>query len=152
MKKTKIILILFGMLVIFLLYSSLTIYRGNLSEDDLRRYKGIAWAEIPEQCLEYRGDVCELFSCMVEQCWCDDSSNKSPIIYEPKDVMIQNEEEAINLVEEFLEKSDFVGYKVTSVVKLNNIFFNVFIEDARHNEIIFTVVVDGLILKTICGV
>ena len=152
MKKTRIVLILLGVLIIFILYFSLTNYKWNLGEDDLRRYKGIAWAEIPGQCLEYRDDVCGLFSCMVEKCWCDDSSDKSPIIYEPKDVMVQNKEEAISLVEKFLEKSDFVDYKVTSAVQLNNIFFNVFIEDASHNEITFTVAADGLILKTICGV
>lgn len=142
-----IVFLVFG----FVAYCTLTT-EWNFGPDDLRRYKGIAWAEIPGQCLEYRDDVCGLFSCMVEQCWCDDSSDKSPIIYEPKGVMIQNEEEAISLVEEFLEKSNFVDYKVTSAVQLNNIFFNVFIEDASHNEITFTVAVDGLILKTICGV
>jgi len=152
MKKTRIVLILLGVLIIFILYFSLTNYKWNLGEDDLRRYKGIAWAEIPGQCLEYRDDVCGLFSCMVEKCWCDDSSDKSPIIYEPKDVMVQNKEEAISLVEKFLEKSDFVDYKVTSAVQLNNIFFNVFIEDASYNEITFTVAVDGTILKTVCGV
>ena len=152
MKKTTMALILFGVLIIFLLYFSLTIYKGHLGSDDLRRYKGIAWAEIPEQCFEYREDVCGLFSCMVEQCWCDDSSDKSPVIYEPKNIMIQNEEEAISLVEEFLGKSDFADYRVVSGVRLNNVFFNVFIEDANHNEITFTVAVDGTILKTICGI
>ena len=151
-RKINVVLLLAGILFVFLLWFIFRQYEGDLSMDDLRRYRGIAWAEIPGQCLKYRDDVCGLFSCIVEQCWCDDSSDESPIIYEPKNVMIQNKEEAISLVEEFLEKSEFADYKVVSGVRLNNIFFNVFVEDASHNEITFTVAADGTILKTICGV
>ncbi|MCK4491973.1 MAG: hypothetical protein KAU03_05070 [Candidatus Altiarchaeales archaeon] len=64
---------------------------GDLGPDDLSRYKGIAWAEIPGECLGFREDVCGLFGCMVGGCWCDDSSPSSPILYEPAGVMLRGE-------------------------------------------------------------
>jgi len=148
MKKVTIILLLIaglGSLVYF------AYYKWHPGPDDLRRYKGIAWAEIPGECLEYRNDVCGLFACTVEQCWCDESSAEPPILYESADVVIQNEEEAVDLVKAFLKNSDFKEYNVKFAVRLTNIFFNVFIENADYGEVTLTVAADGTILKTICG-
>ena len=58
----------------------------------------------------------------------------------------------VTVVEKFLGAYDFSDYRVTNVVRLNNIFFNVFAENAGYDEITFTVAVDGTIMKTICGV
>lgn len=52
--------------------------RGN---DDLRLFKGIPTAEIPDKCIQYGNDVCSLFECMVEQCWCF-PDGKYGILYE----------------------------------------------------------------------
>jgi hypothetical protein len=118
---------------------------GPNPPDDLRRYKGIAWAEIPGGCLEYREDVCGLFECMVDRCWCDELMPE-PILYEKEGVMIASEEEATAYVQE-----TFKDVEVKRAVKLNNIFFNVFADD-NGEEIVYTLAVDGTIIKTTCGV
>lgn len=139
---------------------------GNLGEDDLSYnwYKGITDAEIPGACLDDRNDVCGLFDCMVDLCWCDDSSPDLPILYEENGVIIANEEEAVNYVSEYLEEERLKGREEGEVygkiymieakraVKLNDIFYNVFAEDDKMEEIVYTVAVDGTIIKTICGV
>lgn len=137
----------------------ITACERDMGDDDLRRYKGIAWAEIPGNCLEYREDICELFDCMVDMCWCDDSSPDLPIIYEKEGVAIQNEEEAMAFVNEYLNErlsgksgSSPEYIEVKRAVELNNIFYNVFAEEDTGNEIVYTVAVDGTIIKTICGV
>ena len=43
--------------------------------------------------------------------------------------------------------------KVKKAVKINNVFYNVFVDEHEEgNEVTYTVAVDGTIIKTICGV
>jgi hypothetical protein len=119
----------------------------NQGNDDLRLYKGIPTAEIPDKCIEFGSDTCTLFSCMVEQCWCFPDNT---ILYN-KVTTIENEDQSISLVEEYLASND-LNYDVQRSVKLNNIFYNVFAYDVDNNEEFFTVAVDGTIIKTVCGV
>ena len=118
-------------------------------------FKGIQTATIPQSCVDYESDVCGLFDCMVEQCWCDDSSPSLPIIYEKTGASIASEEEAAALVREFVESTDLEYKEYTNVrraVRLNPVFFNVFAENSRGDEMAFTVAADGTVLKTVCGV
>lgn len=100
---------------------------------------------LSQNCAESE-DVCALFDCMVDRCWCDDSTPEMPILHESKQSIL-NEEQAKELVKEFLDKD----YEVKRAVRLNNVFFNVF-TDKDSDEVVFTVSKDGTILKTICGV
>ena len=157
----KSIIIMVGILSLIMLVGC-----GNLGEDNLSHnwYKGITDAEVPNSCLDSQDDVCGLFDCMVNMCWCDDSSPDLPILYEEIGVVITNEEEAVTHVNKYLkekrlkgtEEGDLFGkiymIEAKKAVKLNNIFYNVFAEDDRGDEIVYTVVVDGTIIKTICGI
>ena len=128
----KLILILFCTCLFFL--------AGCDGNDDLKLYKGIPTAEIPGECLAYTDDICGLFDCMVDLCWCD----AMPEIYESNQ-LIENDQDAMNVV------SEYSGHDATKAVKLNDIFYNVFIED-NGDEIVYTIAVDGTIIKTLCGV
>jgi len=129
----------------------------NSVPDDLSYFNGISTAKIPQKCLEYKDDVCGLFACTVDMCWCDDSTYKK-IVYKSEGVSIQNKSEAIMYVEKFLDATieGDVKYleakKMTRAVKLNNIFYNVFGKDSTGNEIVYTLAVDGTIFRTVCGV
>ena len=147
MKKYISIMAIVAMLIVVSAY----IGPDNQGEDDLNRFKGISTAEIDSNCVEYRDDVCALFECMVERCWCDDSSPELPILYEKEGISIADEEEAIAIVGEYIQDSEYKDYDVTRVIKLNNVFFNVFAQNA-DDEIVFTIAADGTIIKTICGV
>lgn len=123
---------------------------GNLGEDDLSAswYKGVTDAEIPGVCLDSQDDVCTLFDCMVDLCWCDDSGPDLPILYEGESIEILTEEEAVSYVQKFVGEE----FTVTRVVKLNDIFFNIFAEDGSGEETTYTLAVDGTIMTTICGI
>ena len=132
--KTMIILITILSLII------LVGCDGNVS-----LYKGITDAEIPDDCINFKEDVCELFDCMVDRCWCKEGPDQ--ILYEQEGISITSEEEAISYVQKYVDKS----YTVTRAFELNDIFYNVFADDAG-NEVVYTVAVDGTIIKTICGI
>jgi hypothetical protein len=118
-------------------------------------YKDIEQADIPKSCIDFNDAVCGLFDCMVDMCWCDESSPKSPIIYEKQNVVLNNEQDVEDYIEDYMDHGDpeYKKYsKITNIVKLNNIFYNVFAEDPQGEEIVFTVAIDGTIIITTCGV
>ena len=133
-----------------------------LGKEDLAFYKGIESAQFPVSCKEYESDVCGLFDCMVDLCWCKESPDR--ILYEGEGIIIASDEEAISLVQTYLDDQIGKGYEegtlygeinkinAKSASKLNNVFYNVFTEDSTGDETIYTVAVDGTIIKTICGV
>ena len=110
-------------------------------------------------CQEYQNDVCGLFDCMVDSCWCKESGS-SPILFETyisfdnkqgvKDVVNVYIAELINGSDEFISE-EAKKMSITKVVKLNDVFYNVFV-DKDGEEIVYTVSSDGQIIKTICGV
>jgi len=120
-------------------------------EDELNIFKGIPSAEIPKKCLEYRNDVCGLFDCMVDMCWCDEGQVPGPILVEGAGV-IESEEEAIIAVKQYVEEASSDYRNVRRAVKLNSVFFNVFAYNAEGDEKTFTVAADGTIFLTVCGV
>lgn len=134
---------------LLILFVALFIGACGRGEDDLRLYEGIPTAEIPGNCIEFREDVCRLFECMVDRCWCG-YEIPSPILLEGNSA-IQNQEEAIDIVRNYLQKN-YVIYDVQRAVQLNTVFYNVFAYDEQYNEVVYTVAADGTIIKTICGV
>ncbi len=110
-------------------------------------HKGISIFDIPIYCILKRSDACKLFNCIYEECRCVDSPN--PIVYE-KDVAINTEEDAMNLVKEYVE-SKKLGYVVSSAMKLNDVFYNIF-TIGNGAEIVYTVTSNGIVMKTECGV
>jgi len=133
---------------------------GDLGEDDLSAswYKGITNAKVPGACLDSQDDVCALFDCMVDLCWCKESPDQ--ILYETH-IPFDDEQGAIDAVNVYLaelinggletEIENPENLKVIKAVKLNDIFYNVF-ADNNGDEEVYTVAADGTIIKTICGV
>jgi len=128
---------------------------GNLGDDDLKLYKGIPTAEIPGECLQFRDDVCGLFDCMVDRCWCDDGHFPSPIIKEGSST-VQNEAEAIAAVQAYVNETGSEYSDVRRAVNLSDeihrVFFNVFAYNESGDEQVFTLAADGTIILTQCGV
>lgn len=138
-------ILLIGLVLLFLV---------SCSTEVVNELDGIEGAEIPIECSFDQDNVCELFECMVDLCWCDDLTPE-PILKEGT-TEIYSEEEAVSYVEESLsELNEITGsnvIKVNSAVKLNGVFYNVFCEDENEDEVVYTLAVDGTIIKTTCGV
>lgn len=104
---------------------------------------------IPEKCQAIQGDICALFDCMVEQCWCDTGSI-NPIVFQ-RDSQITTENQAVSFVNEYLATIS-TDSEAKKAVKINSFFFNVFVYDKSENESVFSVSANGKIIITICGV
>lgn len=65
MKKLLVVILL-------LVFSAGCLRNGD--GNDAVFYNGNETAEIPIGCIDYKDDVCELFDCMVDLCWSDESS------------------------------------------------------------------------------
>ena len=111
---------------------------------------GSTTSVIPPECVESSGDVCSLFSCMVDLCWCADPD---PVLLEGTSP-ITSEEEAVALVQNFVQTSGSEYTRVERATNLSsqNVFFNVFAYNKAGDETVFTVASDGSIIKTQCGV
>lgn len=112
-------------------------------------FKEIPWAEIPSNCTEFKDNVCGLFSCMVESCWCKESPEM--IVLEGNTVL-QSEGEIKEYFQE--KKEEITGtqlLEITNTAKLNPIFWNVFFT-TENGEQMLTVAADGTVIETVCGV
>ncbi len=147
----KEILPISGLLIIIVLSGCL----GPDPNDDLKLYKSIPTAEMSPECIENGNDVCALFDCMVDLCWCDSGNFPSPVLVEGT-TTISSEQEAINLVKDYVQTTDSEYSDVRRAVNLGDdvhrVFFNVFAYNDANDEKVFTVAADGTIIKTICGV
>jgi hypothetical protein len=140
MKKTILILTIL-IIGIFLL--------GCIEENQEVTYKNVETAFIPTECASFENDTCELFECMTNNCWCDSGNI---LMSSPKNAL--NKEDAIEVFEMFIATRSQLSWhskKVTSATKLNNIFWNVFVEDDGLEEV-YVVAVDGTVIKPACGV
>lgn len=113
--------------------------------DDSKFYK---LTPIPSECNEYRGDECDVFSCMVPNCWCESGPDR---ILKQGGLMLIDEDRAESEVRTYLSEQEITDYTITNSVELNDVFFNIFIEIDGDEEV-FTVASNGTILKTQCGV
>jgi len=124
-----------------------------INDNSTNLYKGISTAEIPAECIESSGDVCVLFECMVDMCWCELSP--SAVLVEGTTVIV-SEQDTINLVQNYVQSSGSEYTNVERAVNLGDeahkVFFNVFAYNSTNDEEVFTVVADGTIIKTVCGV
>ena len=142
MKKRGSVGIVILVIVIILGLSVSFFYMKNSGEKDLPSSED---NQIPDTCLDFKDDVCELFGCMVDLCWCENSPNA--VLYEQEGISISTTKEAVDYVKKYDNNLD-----VKRAVELNNIFYNVFSEDDAGDEIVYTLSTDGSIIKTICGV
>jgi hypothetical protein len=110
-------------------------------------FKNIDSAPIASECTEFKEDVCGLYACLAENCWCEQSPDK---ILMQGNTVVSTEEEAINAIKKFLLPVSS-PYEVKQAKKLNSVFFNVFVE-ALDGEKVFTVAADETIIKTQCGI
>ena len=124
---------------------------GPNPPDNLYYYKGINVPKdsIPDKCWD-KVD-CEMFDCMVDSCWCKEMFPEGGILYESK-VSVLDENSAKSIVMQYLD-SKSINYDKNSVkaVKLNALFYNVFY-DVDGSEDVLTISIDGVIMKTECGV
>jgi len=112
-------------------------------------FKGIHFALVPDECMEVKDDVCDLYDCMTPNCWCEQSPDS--ILVEGDELVIGNEKDAMKDVQEYLNSINS-EYEVKRAVELNPVFYNVFAENDSGEEKVFTIAVDGTIIKTLCGV
>ena len=151
---------MFKILFLLIVVASLFFISCGPNVPNVTFYKGIEGAEIPNSCVQYANDVCGLFDCMVDQCWCDDSSPELPILYETL-ISFNDEQGAKDAVNAYIAEltygeietdiENLEEMKVTKAVRLNNIFYNVFV-DFDSEEEVYTVAVDGSVFLTQCGV
>ncbi|MFH1663244.1 MAG: hypothetical protein ABH986_00225 [archaeon] len=136
--KNKVFVGLFLVLLVFLSGCA----QEKVLFDDAEAVK------VPDKCIQQKDDVCGLFACMVDNCWCE-SSVEDPVLFEGN-TTIQNEQQAISVVEKYLLVFS-EPHTMTSAVKLNSVFYNLFV-DFSGEEKVFTVAADGTIIRTQCGV
>ncbi|PIU21822.1 MAG: hypothetical protein COT15_00310 [Candidatus Diapherotrites archaeon CG08_land_8_20_14_0_20_34_12] len=148
MKKLPIALIL--VIAAILIFLSGCIFNNNQGQDDLQYYKGITTAKLPDKCISFSNDICGLFSCMVDQCWCAPTV-PSAILAEGK-TEIKTEADAVAAVQQYVNENSSGYTKNMKAAKLNNIFWNVFAYNSENDEKVFTVAADGAIIATMCGV
>jgi hypothetical protein len=139
MKKIVIIAL------ILVLSISLGCITGDPILEDSKFYK---LEPIPDACWQYANDECAVFSCMVTNCWCEQGPNA--ILKEGAQKFL-DEARAKGEVQTYLNEKNIVGYTIKNTAKLNDIFFNVFVEIDGDEEV-YTVATNGTILKTQCGV
>ncbi len=121
-------------------------------------YKNIESKEyqLPNSCEGSQNDACTVYSCLTPNCWCKESPDA--ILSEGNSGMvIETEEQAKQwmnsvLIAKNLSDNSFSVGNVTSAVKINSIFYNVFVEDEQGNETVYSVAIDGAIIETVCGV
>ncbi len=95
-------------------------------------------------------DVCDVFESEVPNCWCDDSSPDSSVLYE-KTTILNNKNEVEQFVNDYLKEQD-LNQSVQSVTTLTDSFYFVTIIDDYNKYDEITVYEKGVIIKTICGV
>lgn len=104
---------------------------------------------ISEKCQDFKDDVCDLFSCVVESCWC--GNGPSPVLAEMGE-QVTKEEEATKVVSDYLKSVDSEYIYNIRAVKINDLFYNVFSYDKDGDEQALTISFNGKIIKTVCGV
>ncbi|MFH1391450.1 MAG: hypothetical protein ABIH20_04025 [Candidatus Diapherotrites archaeon] len=123
-------------------------------------FNGIESAPVKSECVNSMEDVCSLFGCMTDLCWCDEGPDQ--ILFEGNTV-VTSEAEAMQVVSDFIfapHKALPQGIEIERAVKINSVFYNVFVlypsfENVTgddRDEYVFTVAADGTIIKTVCGV
>lgn len=130
---------------------------GNGPSESL--FKDIEGVYVSEKCVEYKDDVCGLYECMVDLCWCFEAY-PGPILFEAGTI-VTNEEEAMQVVQDYLDEGRFMeedellgeatAIVVERAVQLDDIFYNVFC-DEEGDEVVYSVAADGSVFQTICGV
>ena len=89
MKKTTIILTILALILLT---------GCNKWQDRPPMYKEIE--PVPNECAKSKDDVCELFDCMVDQCWCSEISPDGAILSQGS-IVIENEEQAMQVVYDY---------------------------------------------------
>lgn len=144
----NLVFIAFGFFCLLFLFGCSS---GPNPPDNLYAYKNVTVAKdlIPSACWE-KVD-CEMFSCMVSQCWCKSIPPEDGIVYRAN-LSVTTEEGAKSIVVNYLD-SAFTSYDKSKMkaVKLNEVFYNVFYE-VDGSEKVLTVAVDGTVMETVCGV
>jgi len=103
--------------------------------------KPISIFNVPFNCIFKRDDVCVLFNCVFKECNCLDEG----VVY-GKAEKIDSKEKAAELVKEYAK-----GYTITSTDRLDDNFYNVYVQDTAGMETFYTVSSNGLVMKTDCG-
>jgi ribose 5-phosphate isomerase len=106
---------------------------------------------IPQKCQAVKDDTCALFSCVVNNCWCDENILDGPVLTETNEQII-DADDAASAVLNYLKSVDSEYVYDTEAVRLNDLFFNVFSYNKDNEERVLTISFDGKILETVCGI
>jgi len=139
-------------LLVFSLLALILLFSGCNEPQESAYYKGIESALVSSECADSKDDVCGLFDCMTDLCWCYKGPDQ--VLFEGSTV-VASEAEAMQAVSKYISDPYATppqGIVVERAVEINSIFYNVFVTYADGNEEVLTVAVDGTIIKTICGV
>ena len=125
------------------------LYYNNKEESKISLQSDEEAVAIPEKCKDFKDNICDLFSCVIENCWCKEGPE--PILAETGKE-ITNSTNAVEAVSKYLESvgSDYV-YNLTAV-RLNDLFFNVFVYNKNNEEKVLTISFNGKIMETVCGI
>ncbi len=142
--KFAYLFLIFGL---FLILGCLTNNGTNNSYD----YKGVnvSKSSILEEC-QNKTD-CDMFSCMVPSCWCKSIPPSNGIVFK-SGKKVTDRDGAKEAVSEYLSFNSIPFIQVRNAVKLNEIFYDVFYEDANGDAYGLIVAVDGTVMETQCGV
>ena len=121
-------------------------------------YKDIEGATMPITCEASKNDTCEAFECMVDYCECKAGPDRV-FMEAPGDLLLENEEQVKTWVNSALMAKAFSGNDIDGelgsweidVSKINNIFYNVFVDYGVEQKE-YVVAIDGTIIKTVCDV
>ena len=139
----------------WLIFVILVLFLFGCLEPETVYFRGIETAPVPAECTEYADDVCGLYACTVDLCWCEESPDKIVLDGSKTATNVTTEDEAINVVNFYFKSRSVLPLgdsEVLRAVKLNSLFYNVFAETSSGDELVFTVAPDGTIFKTQCGV
>ena len=115
-------------------------FPANAHEEDWQQL-------VPVRCQDEKGDLCALFECMVDYCWCAPQG-----VLSAGTMIVDSDAKARQVVQAFIEQTGSEYGRIENAVQLNALFWNVFAYNSENEENVFTVAVDGSILNTQCGV
>jgi len=155
MKKEILVLV-----TLILFFGGCIFFPDNQGEDDLA-YRVILEDNLSEECKQFSEDSCAAFQCMVQDCFCDETYYLGPVLNE-KFTVVDDEEHALKIMKDYIEENypiigadgQIMGRRYSidpqRAVKINDAFYNVFTLE-NGSESVYTVAVDGTIMKTTCN-
>ncbi|MFH2106726.1 MAG: hypothetical protein ABII22_05690 [Candidatus Micrarchaeota archaeon] len=135
-------------LSVFLILFGCTSPPDDNGEDDLSGYTDLLVKATPAECKGM--ESCELFACATYNCWCDEGRLDGGVVAEYA-IRVPSMTRVDELVKRYFSENPNEAGTIRSIKKISDLYYNVFYE-VNDSERVLTVMVDGTILATQCGV